>query len=116
MVSFLIPSESVLGETRVAATPETVKKFLGLGCKVFFEKNAGKSAGFLDISYSEVGAELVEPGDYEIRKDIDIVLCVQAPNEKFLASLKSGTLIVGLLAGFVMGCISYILFKLQRLK
>ncbi len=97
MVSFLIPSESVLGETRVAATPETVKKFLGLGCKVFLEENAGQAAGFLDSSYLEAGAELVEQGDNEIRKSIDIVLCVQVPNEKFLSSLKSGTLIVGLL-------------------
>ena len=60
MVSFLIPFESALGETRVSATPETVKKFLDLGCKVFFEKGAGKAAGFLDSSYVEAGAELVE--------------------------------------------------------
>ena len=58
MVSFLIPTESALGETRVSATPETVKKFLDLGCKVFFEKGAGIAAGFLDIAYLEAGAEL----------------------------------------------------------
>ena len=63
MVSFLIPFESALGETRVSATPETVKKFLGLGCKVFFEKGAGEAAGFLDSSYEEAGAELVEKED-----------------------------------------------------
>ncbi len=40
MVSFLIPFESALGETRVSATPETVKKFLDLGCKVFAEIKA----------------------------------------------------------------------------
>ena len=44
MVSFLIPFESALGETRVSATPETVKKFLDLGCKVFVEKGT-KAAG-----------------------------------------------------------------------
>ena len=53
MVSFLIPFESALGETRVSATPETVKKFLDLGCKVFFEKGAGKAAGFLDDTYMD---------------------------------------------------------------
>ena len=68
MVSFLIPFESALGETRVSATPETVKKFLDLGCKVFFEKGAGEAAGFLDNSYSDAGAELVEKENNEVKK------------------------------------------------
>ena len=66
MVSFLIPFESALGETRVSATPETVKKFLDLGCKVFFEKGAGKAAGFLDDTYMDAGAELVEIENDEV--------------------------------------------------
>ena len=97
MVSFLIPFESALGETRVSATPETVKKFLDLGCKVFFEKGAGKAAGFLDNSYLDAGAELVEIENDEVKKIVDIVLCVQPPNEKFLSNLKPGTFLVGLL-------------------
>ena len=97
MVSFLIPSESALGETRVSATPETVKKFLDLGCKVFFEKGAGEAAGFLDDSYVEAGAELVEKENNEVKKIVDIVLCVQPPEEKFLSYLKSGSFLVGLL-------------------
>ena len=97
MVSFLIPCESALGETRVSATPETVKKFLDLGCKVFFEKGAGVAAGFLDNSYVEAGAELIDKEDNEIKKIVDIVLCVQPPGEKFLSHLKSGSFLVGLL-------------------
>ena len=97
MVSFLIPCESALGETRVSATPETVKKFLDLGCKVFFEKGAGEVAGFLDNSYVEAGAELVEIENDEVKKIVDIVLCVQHPNENFLSHLKPGSFLVGLL-------------------
>ena len=97
MVSFLIPCESALGETRVSATPETVKKFLDLGCKVFFEKGAGEAAGFLDNSYVKAGAELVEKENNEVKKIVDIVLCVQPPEEKFLSYLKSGSFLVGLL-------------------
>ena len=95
MVSFLIPFESALGETRVSATPETVKKFLDLGCKVFFEKGAGKAAGFLDDTYMDAGAELVEIENDEVKKIVDIVLCVQPPNEKFLSHLKPGSFLVG---------------------
>ncbi len=97
MVSFLIPFESALGETRVSATPETVKKFLDLGCKVFFEKGAGKASGFLDDTYMDAGAELVEIENDEVKKIVDIVLCVQPPNEKFLSHLKPGSFLVGLL-------------------
>ena len=79
MVSFLIPFESALGETRVSATPETVKKFLDLGCKVFLEKGAGEAAGFLDNSYLDAGAELVEKENNEVKRNVDIVLCVQPP-------------------------------------
>ena len=43
-----VPTETDLAETRVAATPETVKKFVGLGAEVAIEQGAGAKAGFLD--------------------------------------------------------------------
>ena len=55
----LIPVETAAAETRVAASPETVKKFIGLGCSVAIERGAGASAGFVDSAYTEAGAELV---------------------------------------------------------
>ena len=97
MVSFLIPCESATGETRVSATPETVKKFLSFGCKVFFEKSAGEAAGFFDDSYLSAGAELVDKENNQIKKIVDIVLCVQPPNENFLKNLKPGSFLIGLL-------------------
>jgi len=97
LVSFLIPFESAIGETRVSATPETVKKFLDLGCKIFFEKGAGEAAGFLDNAYLNSGAELVEKENNEVKKNVDIVLCVQSPDSKFLSHLKQGCFLIGLL-------------------
>ena len=55
----LIPVETAAAETRVAVSPETIKKFIGLGCSVAIEQGAGASAGFVDSSYAEAGAELV---------------------------------------------------------
>ncbi len=114
-MNFLIPCESALGETRVSATPETVKKFLDLGCKVFFEKGAGDASGFLDKSYLDVGAELVEKENNEVKKIVDIILCVQAPNEKFLSKLKPGSLLVGLLEPYGNKLLAEIL-KFQKIS
>jgi len=115
LVSFLIPFESAIGETRVSATPETVKKFLDLGCKVFFEKGAGAAAGFFDDSYIKAGAELVERENNELKKIVDIVLCVQPPDEKFLLNLKSGSFLIGLLDPYGNKSLAEIL-KSQKLS
>ena len=95
LTSFLIAKELSPAETRVSATPETVKKFLTLGCKVCIEEDAGSAAGFLNSSYSEIGAEVVKQGDNDVWNNSDVVLCVQAP--KFISKLKPGALLVGLL-------------------
>ena len=52
---------------------------------------------FLDNSYQEAGAELVEKENNQVKKIVDIVLCVQPPDEKFLLHLKPGSFLVGLL-------------------
>ncbi len=53
-----IPAETEQGEPRVAATPETVKRYTGLGAKVAVEKGAGVKSGILDADYSAAGAEV----------------------------------------------------------
>ena len=57
----LIPVESTPGETRVAATPDTVKKFLSFGCDVSVERGAGTTSGYLDQAYADQGAQLIDP-------------------------------------------------------
>ncbi len=100
MPRILIPIEAALDETRVAATPETVKKLLSIGFSVSFEKGAGLSAGFTDENYCNSGAEVFSEKDGDSLKQIDVVLCVNAPRNEFLMKLKSGALVVGLLAPY----------------
>ena len=96
----LIPVESTPGETRVAATPDTVKKFVSLGCSVAVECGAGTPSGYLDEAYAEQGADLVEKGDTSAWGQADVLLCVQSPSESTLARLRQGALVVGLLSPY----------------
>ena len=89
----LVPQERQPGETRVAATPETVKRLCSRGCAVSIERGAGLAAGFADEAYTEAGAELVE-GDGPWA-DAQVVLSVQTPHG--LERLPQGALLMGLL-------------------
>ena len=96
----LIPVESTPGETRVAATPDTVKKFISLGCSVAVECGAGTPSGYLDEAYAEQGADLIEAGDTSAWSQADVLLCVQSPSAATLARLRQGALVVGLLSPY----------------
>ncbi len=96
----LIPVESTPGETRVAATPDTVKKFISLGCSVAVECGAGTPSGYLDEAYAEQGADLIEKGDTSAWGQADVLLCVQSPSAATLARLRQGALVVGLLSPY----------------
>ena len=99
----LIPVETAPGETRVAATPDTVKKFISLGCSVSVERGAGAASGYLDEAYAQQGAELVGAGDESIWPQADVLLCVQSPAPETLARLRQGALVVGLLSPYSNG-------------
>ena len=99
----LIPVETAPGETRVAATPDTVKKFISLGCSVSVERGAGAASGYLDEAYAQQGAELVGAGDESIWSQTDVLLCVQSPAPETLARLRQGALVVGLLSPYSNG-------------
>ena len=95
-----IPVETAAAETRVAASPETVKKFISLGCSVAIERGAGASAGFVDSAYSDAGAEVVAVGDGQAWSQADLLLCVQTPEPGNLAKLRRGAVVVGLLSPY----------------
>lgn len=80
--------EAATGETRVAATPETVKKFIGLGASFAVEAGAGVSASISDADYAAAGADVLFAA--ETVKGADIVLAVQAPDVAALAGAKPG--------------------------
>ena len=92
MTKIAVLKETAAGETRVAATPETVKKFIGLGATVFVEKGAGLSASISDAEYEAVGANLGTAT--AAAKDADILLSVQGPDPKALKAVAKGAWIV----------------------
>ncbi|MBN3830388.1 Re/Si-specific NAD(P)(+) transhydrogenase subunit alpha [Burkholderia sp. Ac-20344] len=92
-----IPVETVAGECRVAATPETVKKLVAQGHAVRVQHAAGERANFSDAAYAAAGATLV---DAPVALDAEVVLKVQAPTDAELDRLKKGTVLVGMLDPF----------------
>jgi NAD(P) transhydrogenase subunit alpha len=92
-----IPAETRAGETRVAATPETVKKFAAKS-EVRVQSGAGAHASFPDADYEKAGAKIV-PGAAEAF-DADIVLKVRAPVDAELQYLKANSTLIGLLDPF----------------
>lgn len=97
-VKIAILKERALGETRVAATPETVKKFASLGCDVAVETGAGETASCPDAAYAEAGASL---GDAAATvQDADIVLGIQAPDVALLQGARPGAWVAALFDPF----------------
>jgi NAD(P) transhydrogenase subunit alpha len=84
-----VPRETDAGESRVAATPETVKKFVGLGASVAVERGAGLKSGNLDADYQAAGAALVDSPD-EALKDADLILKVRRPTLAETGNIKRG--------------------------
>jgi NAD(P) transhydrogenase subunit alpha len=102
LIRVLVPRERRSGETRVAATPETVKRLSSRGCSVWLERTAGQAAGYSDAAYAEAGAELFDGDSAEAEglwAAADVLLTVQAP-ELGGVTLKSGALLLGLLDPF----------------
>lgn len=84
------------GEARVAATPDTVKKLIGLGLSVAIEAGAGLSAAISDEEFTAAGAEIVADAAAALA-GAGVLFAVQAPDEAVRALIAPGTLVVGTL-------------------
>lgn len=92
-----IPAEIRAGETRVAATPETVKKLVGSGHhQIIMQAGAGERAAFPDADYQAAGATIV-PAAGDVYAQADIVLKVRAPEASECGLCKRNAIMVGLL-------------------
>jgi H+-translocating NAD(P) transhydrogenase subunit alpha len=91
-----VPAESTANETRVAATPDTVKRFIGLGAAVVVESNAGRASGILDSDYAAAGATIAQ-SLAETLQGADIVLKVRRPSDPELKALSRGAIIVAMM-------------------
>lgn len=92
-----IPKETRANETRVAATPETVKKFKALGVDVLVERGAGAPANFSDADYGAAGASVVGTAE---AFGADIVLKVARPTGEELKLLPRGAMLAAILAPY----------------
>ncbi len=100
LMKIAIPKERWADEARVAASPDTVKKFVSLGCEVVIEESAGKSSSISDAAFTKAGA-IINKGIESVIGDADIVLRVQRPmgeqdgdiNE--IEMMKTGAILIG---------------------
>ncbi|MGZ5090719.1 MAG: Re/Si-specific NAD(P)(+) transhydrogenase subunit alpha [Burkholderiales bacterium] len=92
-----IPAETKPGETRVAATPETVKKLTSSGMHhALVESGAGVRASIPDDQFTAAGATIV-PSAAHVYREADIVLKVRGPDAGELAQMHEGQILIGML-------------------
>ncbi len=92
-----IPKETLAGERRVAATPESTKKLRDLGFEVAIERGAGEASGYLDDAYVAAGAELVTGEGEDAAFAADVVLKVRPPTPIEIARLHERSIVVSLM-------------------
>jgi len=92
-----IPAETKPGETRVAATPETIKKYLAAKHQVVVQSGAGVASSITDEAYILAGAQIVSAAE---AFGSELVLKVRAPDSAERSLMKSGTVLVGMLNPF----------------
>ena len=88
-----VARETDANEPRVAATPETVKKFKALGAEVVVARGAGNGSGILDSDFEAAGARISD----NPTQDADLVLKVRRPAQAELSAYKRGALVVAVM-------------------
>ncbi|WP_302174721.1 Re/Si-specific NAD(P)(+) transhydrogenase subunit alpha [uncultured Hydrogenophaga sp.] len=92
-----IPTETAVGETRVAVTPETAKKLVAQGHAVKVQAGAGLAASATDDAYIAAGATITDAAG---ALGAELVLKVRSPSDAELPHMKSGSTLVGMLNPF----------------
>ena len=88
-----IPKENINGETRVAATPGTVKDLIKSGMEVFVESKAGQNSYFSDQEYKDAGANIVDSED-ELLSQADVIIKVLPPSNEQVLKIKPNAAII----------------------
>jgi NAD(P) transhydrogenase subunit alpha len=95
--------ETAAGETRVAATPDTVKKLIALGAQLVVEPGAGAACAIPDEAYATAGAKISATAAY----NADVILCVQSPSDDVLKTMREGVTIIGMLSPYKFNASPY---------
>ena len=90
-----VPAETDPGEARVAATAETVKKYIALGAEVIVQTSAGGKSGIPDADYAAAGATIAADAQTTIA-DADIILRVRRPSAAELSGAKRGAAVLAI--------------------
>ncbi|HTM83127.1 MAG TPA: Re/Si-specific NAD(P)(+) transhydrogenase subunit alpha [Asticcacaulis sp.] len=98
-LTLAVTTEQTTGETRVAATPDTVKKWTTAGLTVKVQSGAGLGASITDEAYTAAGATIVKTAK-DALKDADILLKVRGPAKDEIAALKSGVIVIAMLDAY----------------
>ena len=92
----VVPRELAAGETRVAATPRTVKRMDRAGLEVHVEAGAGQASGITDSEFAEAGATLIEDRA-ALFAGSEIILCVKPPDPETITQMPSGAFLIAVL-------------------
>lgn len=98
-IAIAVTRERREGESRCAATPETVKKLLALGASVTVESGTGAGSSISDADYEAAGAR-VTSDLAAVLAGADVLLKVRGPTASETSALKSGTVVVGMLDAY----------------
>ncbi len=89
-----VPTEISPGETRVAATPDTVKKYFSRGLRIHVQSGAGLASGFADEAYRNAGAEIMQTAA-ETVNNAAVVIKIKSPLPEEFSLFRSGQILVG---------------------
>ena len=92
-----VPTETTVGETRVALTPETAKKLIAQGHTIALQAGAGVAASAIDAAYAGLGVQITDAAG---ALGCDLVLKVRSPSVTELGMVKPGAALVGMLNPF----------------
>ena len=90
-----IPKEDINNESRVAATPGTVKELISAGLDVYVETEAGSKSYISDKEYEEAGANILGSGN-EILSQADIIIKVLPPSVEQVSQIKPNAIVISL--------------------
>lgn len=99
MTTISIIKETKQGESRVAISPDAVKKYVALDAKVVIERGAGEASAIADTAYEAAGATMVGKAE-EALSQADIILKVAPPTSEEIDMMPDGILLVGMLEPF----------------
>jgi len=91
-----VPAETRAQEGRVAATPDTVKKYIGFGAEVVVQKGAGAKAGLTDADFEKAGAKIAADAAATVA-GADVVLTVRRPEPQALAGVNPDAVVLSLM-------------------